>query len=182
MAGNNLELWHPHLGCSQERFSHKSRAGPGAHTLTLGVCSAQSCPCVTSFHPHAHSLQEVQSTPVTQHTLGSQRLTKFLEATPVKNSRVEVETGVGAALALAHQRHLSPPSSHDSVPGQTTHSTPLRRSWPGREAEQKNASLQPFKPSQVPHASRPPHRWFPPLHVGTWHAPLILLMQCQPLF
>lgn len=30
--------------------------------LTLGVCSAQSCPCVTSFHPHAHSLQEVQST------------------------------------------------------------------------------------------------------------------------
>lgn len=34
--------------------------------LTLGVCSAQSCPCVTSFHPHAHSLQEAQSTPVTQ--------------------------------------------------------------------------------------------------------------------
>lgn len=120
--------------------------------------------------------------PLPSNTLGSQRLTKFLEATPVKNGRVEVETGVGAALALAHQCHLSPPSSHDSVPGQTTHRAPLRRSWPGREAEQKNASLQSFKPSQVPHASWPPHRWFPLRHVGTWRAPLILRMQCQPLF
>lgn len=94
--------------------------------------------------------------PVTQHALGSQRVTKFLEATAVKNGRVEVETGIRAALALAHRHLLSPPSSHDLVPGQTTHSAPLRSSQPGREAEQKNTSLQSFKPSQVPHASRPP--------------------------
>ena len=31
--------------------------------LTLGACSAQSCPYVTSLHPHTHSLQKVQSTP-----------------------------------------------------------------------------------------------------------------------
>lgn len=42
--------------------------------LTLGVCSAQrSRPCVTSFHPHAHSLQEVASQPVTQQHPGDHR-------------------------------------------------------------------------------------------------------------